>query len=55
MERSVSSPHALFFRKTGKVSRDSSNLTDGYQDIRLSLTRNEFRAQSLRNPLIPSY
>jgi len=48
MERSVSSPHALFFRKTGKVSRDSSNLTDGYQDIRLSFDTQ--RIQSAKSP-----
>lgn len=47
MERSVSSPHALFFRKTGKASRGSSNLTDGYQDIRLSFdTQRIQRAKS---------
>ena len=48
MERSVASPHALFFRKTGKASRDSSNLTDGYQDIRLSFDTQ--RIQSAKSP-----
>ena len=47
MERSVLSRRALFFKKSGKASRSSSNPTNGHQDIRLSFdTQRIQRAKS---------
>ena len=47
MERSVLSPRALFFKKSSKASRSSSNPTNGHQDIRLSFdTQRIQRAKS---------